>query len=47
MDMEHNHCGKYVNPNDGYHGDAQNDPMRIYCDKACCDKIEPDEETEL
>ena len=47
-DMEHNHCGhcgKYVSPEDGFHGIADRDDggtQRIYCDIECCEKAEPD-----
>lgn len=39
MDMEHYHCGwcgKYVAPDDGYYGDAEEQPQQIYCDAKCC-----------
>ena len=48
MDMEHyhcGHCGKYVDPNEGYHGAAERDDggcQRIYCSFSCCVAEEPD-----
>lgn len=39
MDREHYHCGwcgKYVSPDDGYYGDAEEQPPRVYCDAKCC-----------
>lgn len=42
-DMEHyhcGHCGKYVNPDDGFYGDAEAEPQRVYCNADCCKKQE-------
>ncbi len=45
-DMEDNHCGhcgKYVSPEDGFHGVADrpdSEPQRIYCDQDCCNQAE-------
>lgn len=47
-DMEYNHCGacgKYVSPEDGFHGAAERDDgdwQHIYCNEACCKKAEPE-----
>lgn len=47
-DMEYNHCGacgKYVSPEDGFHGAAERkdgDWQHIYCNETCCKKAEPE-----